>query len=416
MSKKPTTAILHYSAPPIIGGVELVIKAHTEVMVRNDYPVTVVTGRGESTGLPAEAGLEKIPPLDSQHPEIVEVTDALSAGRVPKTFDALVDKVTEALAPVLESFDNVIVHNVLTKRFNLPFTAALHRLLDQGALPHCIAWCHDFGWTSESSRAHLHPGKPWDLLRRHRPEVTYVVVSEKRQQALAELLGRPSDEIHVIYNGVNPTSLLGLSEEGTTLVKRLNLWERDLVLLMPVRVTHQKNIELALRVVAALKDRLARPFLVLTGPPDPHDAKSMDYFRSLQALRTDLGVNEEMRFVFESGPNPDEPYTIGGDVVGDLFRASDVMFMPSHVEGFGMPVLEAGLVGMPVVSTDVPAAEEIARDERILIDVDDPPEEIADRLLAWAEDSRVHPLRRRVRQRFTWDAIFHQDIEPLLTA
>jgi glycosyltransferase involved in cell wall biosynthesis len=412
--KKPSAAIVHYSAPPTVGGVEVVIKAHVEILAEMGYPVTVVAGSGESSALPAQAELEKFPLLDSQHPKIIEAVEALSEGHVPENFDALVEQLVQTLTPVLDSVDNVIVHNVFTKRFNLPLTAALHRLLDDGTIRYCIAWCHDFGWTSESSRAHLHAGMPWDLLRTYRPEITYVVVSRERQQQLAELLDRPRDEIRVIYNGVKPQNLLGLSDEGAALVERLGVWSRDLILLMPVRVTRQKNIELALRVMAALKERIARPLLVLTGPPDPHDAESMTYFHSLQSLRADLGVDDEMRFVFESGPDPDEPYTIGEDVVGDLFRVSDVMFMPSHVEGFGMPVLEAGFVGMPVVSTAVPAAQEIAEEEYIPIDVDDPPEQIAARVLSWAEESRVHQLRRRVRQRFTWSAIFEHDIEPLL--
>ncbi len=157
------------------------------------------------------------------------------------------------------------------------------------------------------------------------------------------------------------------------------------MLLMPVRVTQAKNIEYALRVVAALKARGCRPRLVLTGPPDPHDAESMAYFRSLQALRQELGVEEEMRFVFESGSDPDEPYLIDAGVVGDLFRVSDLMFMPSHREGFAMPVLEAGLVGIPVVCTEVPAAVEIGGEDVILFDLDDAPDHLAGRILAWAE-------------------------------
>ncbi|MGC9399065.1 MAG: glycosyltransferase family 4 protein [Anaerolineae bacterium] len=414
MNTKPTTAILHYSAPPVIGGVELVIKAHAEVMNAFGYPVTVVAGRGEGAALPPKVTLEKRPLLDSRHPEILEVSESLAQGEVPETFDTLAARIAEELEPLLRGFDNIIVHNVFTKRFNLPLTAALHQLLDAGTLPHCIAWCHDLGWVSESSRIYLHPGHPWDLLRTYRPELTYVVVSRERQAELAALLERPAEEIRVVYNGVKPETLLGLTEEGAALVERLALLERDLILLMPVRVTHQKNIELALRVVAALKKKLERPFLVLTGPPDPHDPQSMAYFRDLQALRARLGVEEEMRFVFESGPDPERPYTIDEEVVGDLFRVSDVMFMPSHVEGFGMPVLEAGLVGLPVVSTAVPAAEELAREERILIADDAPPQEIADAILSWAEASRGHRLRRRVRQHLTWQALFRHEIEALL--
>ena len=79
-----------------------------------------------------------------------------------------------------------------------------------------------------------------------------------------------------------------------------------------------------------------------------------------------------------------------------------------------MPVLEAGLAGLPVVCTEVPAAVEIGGTDLILFDTDDDPTHLAERILHWAEHSPVHRLRRRVRQNYTWQAIFGRDIEPLL--
>jgi len=407
-------AIVHYTAPPVVGGVEAVILAHTQVLVQAGYPVTIVAGRGEPDALPEGVDLVLVPEIDSQDTEIARMSAQLEQGQVPPGFEATSERLDETLAPILSSFDTLIVHNVFTKHFNLPLTAALDRLLDRGGFPHCIAWCHDLTWISPSSGSKVHPGHPWDLLRTRRPDVTYVVVSKRRQQELAELFNCPAEQIHVIYNGVDPQALLGLSPEGASLVERLGLLEQDLVLLMPVRVTQAKNIESALRVVAALKAHGCRPRLVLTGPPDPHDAESMAYFRSLQALRHELGVEEEMRFVFESGSDPDEPYLVDAGVVGDLFRVSDLMFMPSHREGFAMPVLEAGLAGIPAVCTEVPAAVEIGGEDVIMFDLDEAPDPLAERILAWAKGSAVHRLRRRVRQGYTWQAIFRRDIEPLL--
>jgi glycosyltransferase involved in cell wall biosynthesis len=208
--------------------------------------------------------------------------------------------------------------------------------------------------------------------------------------------------------------LLGLSEEGLVLLNRLGLLDSDLTLLMPVRITRAKNIEYALHLVAALKSRGCRPKLIVTGPPDPHNPQSMTYFRELQALRRELDVEQEMRFIFESGPDPEQPFTISAEVVGDLFYLSDVMFMPSHEEGFGMPVLEAGLVGMPVVCTHVPAAVEIGGEDVTMFDVNQEPAQLAGQLLAWAELNSAHRFRRRVRQNYTWQAIFRRELEPLL--
>jgi hypothetical protein len=43
---KPPIAILHYSAPPVVGGVEAVIAAHVKTFQEAGYPVTVIAGRG----------------------------------------------------------------------------------------------------------------------------------------------------------------------------------------------------------------------------------------------------------------------------------------------------------------------------------------------------------------------------------
>lgn len=412
--KKPTTAILHYTAPPIIGGVEVVIEAHVHAFIEAGYPVTVIAGRGEVGALSEAAEFVHIPEIDTRHPRVTEVRAALRDGRVPDDFEAFADDLVEILEPVLENFDNLIVHNVFTKDLNLPLTQALFRLLDEGVIEHCIAWSHDFSWTSPTAPQKVSEGYPWDLLRTQREDVTYVVVSEDRQQDLVGLFDCSPEEILVVYNGVDPQGLLGLTDEGYDFVKRLHILEQRLVLLMPVRVTRAKNIEYALEVVAALRAQEAQPFLVLTGPPDPHDEESMAYYESLRERRQELGIDDEMRFVFESGPNPDEPYTIGADVVGDLYRVSDVVLMPSHREGFGMPVLEAGLAGVAVASTPIPASVEIGGEDVLIFETSEPPEHVAGRILHRVRDDRIYRLRQRVRRKYTWAAIFEREIRPLL--
>ncbi len=411
---KPTTAIIHYTAPPVIGGVEAVILAHAEVFLRHRCPVTIITGRGKPEPLPAGCGLVVIPEIDSMHPEILEASASLEQGEVPATFDHLTGRLAESLKPLVEQFDNIIVHNIFTKHFNLPLTAALFELIDTGAIRHCIAWCHDFTWTSPRSGHKVHPGQPWDMLRTYREDMDYVVVSRQRQETLADLLGCPPEQIEVIYNGVDPASLLGLSKEGKELIDRLGWMESDLNILMPVRVTKEKNIEYALLVVAALKKQGCSPKLVLTGPPDPHDPASMAYLYKLQEMRRSLDIEQEMRFVFESGPDPDTPLKIPMEVVGELYRAADLMFMPSHREGFGMPVLEAGLVGLPVFSSEIPAAKEIGGSDIVMIDQTGEPGRAAAKILKWIEENPLSRFRRRTRRSYTWEAIFREKIVPLL--
>ncbi len=45
-----------------------------------------------------------------------------------------------------------------------------------------------------------------------------------------------------------------------------------------------------------------------------------------------------------------------------LYNLADLLVLPSHVEGFGMPVLEAMACGCPVMISDAPALKEVAGD------------------------------------------------------
>jgi glycosyltransferase involved in cell wall biosynthesis len=321
----------------------------------------------------------------------------------------------DALASVLQSTDFLMAHNVLTKHFNLPLTAALFRMLDAGMIRRCAAWCHDMSWTSPRSRPKMHEGYPWEFLRTRRPEISYVTVSNGRQQELADLFGCRPQEIRVIYNGVDPAELLALSEEGLALIDRLDMWNSDLNLLMPVRVTQAKNIELAIHVAAALKEKGINPNIVVTGPPDPHDPMNMEYFQSLLSLRNELGVDQQVHFVYHSGPNPVDPLIVAMPIVAELFRVSDALFMPSRREGFGMPILEAGLAGIPVFSTDhVPAANEIGGQNVIRFSAEADPDQVAGLIIESIGKSPMLQLRRRVRQGLTWRSIFNRQIIPLL--
>ena len=243
--KDKSVAILHYSAPPIIGGVEAVIKAHLREFIRAGYTCTVIAGRGSKKALPPEGKFIHVPEIDSEYPDVIKINQSLEDGGVPDEFENLESHLIDILGPILCNFDHLIIHNVFTKHFNLPLTAALHRLLDQGGIQNTIAWCHDFTWTSPSSRSKVHPGYPWDLLREKRSDCIYVTVSEERQEILAELFGCPIDDIKVIYDGVDPIETLGISAQGKRIVKNLGLMKSDINIFMPVRITQAKNIEFA---------------------------------------------------------------------------------------------------------------------------------------------------------------------------
>jgi glycosyltransferase involved in cell wall biosynthesis len=412
---KPRIAILHYTAPPIVGGVENVIAAHARLLEEAGYPITLIVGRSPIDGVFADGELVVIPELDSRHPRNLEIARELERGRVPPAFEEVQRSIETSLANTLGNSDIVIVHNAFNYHFNMPLTAALHGILGRRRVRHLVAWCHDISrYVNPASGAEQRSGFPWDLLRTFRPEVSYAAVSRRRQRTLAGILGCRPELIRLVPNGVDQNVLLGLTDFGAHLAAEFQLLDADLIMLMPVRITLAKNMEFALRVTAVLRDAGIRVKLVITGPPDPHSTEIQNHFSKLLALRRELDLGDQVVFVYEGTSRLTRPLLLGAVMVAELYRLCDLVFMPSLREGFGLPVLEGGLAGRPVFCTDVPVLEEVGEESVHLIGRNDTPGQIGARILAWMEEDRSYRFRKRVRQEYTWLAIMRRAVEPLL--
>ncbi len=128
---QPTIAILHYTAPPVVGGVEAVIEAHLRVLIDAGYPAHLISGRGDRRVLPETVHFYRIGEIDSRHPRVIAASRTLEVGEIPPDFEAATEALKMQLSPVLQNVDYLIVHNVFTKHFNLPLSTALHQLLDE---------------------------------------------------------------------------------------------------------------------------------------------------------------------------------------------------------------------------------------------------------------------------------------------
>lgn len=414
---QPRIGILHYTAPPTIGGVELVIAHHARLFQEAGDPVTIIAA-ADTDHITVEGTLINVPEVSAQHPDNVAIARALEEGTMPPAFRGVAQRIERSLEPMVSELDLVMIHNVLNFHFNLPLTAALYNLIDRAVIRHPVAWCHDISrYVNPASGAEQRGGFPWDLLRTYQPRVTYVAVSAARQRTLAQILQCDPGLIRVIPNGVDSKLLLGLSELGQELVEDWQLMEADLILLMPVRLTRAKNIEYAMRVTAALGARGCNAKLVITGPPDPHDAASGQYFDELRALRHQLDLDAGVIFAVEGDGSPSHhpaPLSLASEQVAELYRVCDVVLMPSHREGFGLPVIEAGLVGKRVYTTEIPVVQEVGQSLVQIIARGEAPDALAARISSWADGDLTQRLRRRTREAFTWSAIFQHEIEPLI--
>jgi glycosyltransferase involved in cell wall biosynthesis len=402
-------ALLHYTAPPVVGGVESVLGHHARLMALNGHQVKILAGRGSQVD--AHVEFVTLPLADSLHPEILAVKQLLDAGQVPDEFKSLVAMIRQQLETTLAGVNVLIAHNVCSLNKNLPLTTALKEYIEKPGAPRLIQWHHDLAWTTPRYRAELHEGYPWDLLCTAWKNATQVVVSSARRKELAELQHSPLDSITVIPNGVDIGKFYKLEEETMTLIARLRLFESAPILLLPVRITPRKNIELALQTLAVLRRRFPSAALVVTGPLGPHNPGNRTYFNRLQTLRQELGLVGAAHFLAELADQylPDQ-------IIADFYRVSDALLLPSQEEGFGIPVLEAGLAGLPIFCSDIPPLHDLAGEYATYFPAGAGPIDVADLIANQLSTNLSFHLRGKVRQEYTWDRIYFERLEPLLRA
>jgi glycosyltransferase involved in cell wall biosynthesis len=410
---RPRVGLLHYTCPPVIGGVETILYEHAVRLTKRGYPVTIISGRGGPLPDRKAAKLVIIPELDSRETAVSAVREALDRGQIPSEFATLRADIIQRLSTELAELDVLIVHNALTLHFNLPLTAALWALTDSSRV-RLISWVHDISWLNPIYRPWLHEGEPWDLLRRQHPRIMSIFVSAQRLTEWNQLTGAIVGPDQVIPNGIDPIALLGLGRQAAGLVDRYGLLNTDVVLLAPVRITKRKNLEWAIEAAAGVHASGRSVQLLITGPPGPHNPRSHEYVAELKRLTERLGLQHSVQFLFEEGSAEPGGYAIDAATLSDLYMLSDVVVLPSGSEGFGLPLAEAAIFRVPVVCTDLPAFREVAPDGATFVPTTEGSSGFTAAVLN-AIESPPARLRRQVMHALSWDRIITERIEPLLS-
>jgi glycosyltransferase involved in cell wall biosynthesis len=167
----------------------------------------------------------------------------------------------------------------------------------------------------------------------------------------------------------------------------LDLGERQVLLSTSGRLPH-KNVLSLLDAVALLEE--PRPVLVVTGYPTPHDS-------ALRDRAATLGIEADVRLTG----------WLDSSALEGLYATATACVVASLAEGFGHPLLEAMVRGVPVAHSGAAALAEVAGDAGLRFD----PQVTADMAAALRRVLSDEPLRARLvaagRDRaaeFTWEA------------
>ena len=203
----------------------------------------------------------------------------------------------------------------------------------------------------------------------------------------------PKRKVKVVYNGADPVRFQGLPTK-LEVRRALGIPSDEIVLTTVASLTPQKGHETLLQ---ALK-------YVVAEHPDV-----------LSVLVGDGGLREELQTLCAKLRLSDHVLFMGKrDDVPNILAASDIFVLPSLWEGLGLAVIEAWMVGLPVVVSQVDGLTEIVHEgENGFLVPPNSPKELAERLLRLVEDRQlaIHIGRRGQEialQRFTIQESTHQ--------
>ena len=215
-----------------------------------------------------------------------------------------------------------------------------------------------------------------------------VAISHAAGEDLRRDLRVPSDKLDVVPLGYGSPAAV-VPTPGAELRERLGLGPGPIVLNVGQKKPH-RNLESLIRAMVAVREAVPGAQLVLPGPPND-EAEA-----SLRALAASLGLGEAVTI---------PGFVDNADLEG-LYAEATAFVLPSLVEGFGLPVLEAMARGLPVACSRDSAPGEVAGSAGLLLDPTSE-REIAEATVRLLTDdelrARLSTAGRERAASYTWD-------------
>jgi glycosyltransferase involved in cell wall biosynthesis len=345
-------------------------------------------GRDEYVFLTERGGADWLQPLLGGHSRVAEVPAGYGRTKPRRAYDAVADRFPEAA--------------------RVASTAAAHLSRRAPALPRSNGYVERLGvdlvhfMTPQAFLTTL-PSvyQPHDLLHRHHPEdftrfqASYrdrayrtfctraaicAVMTEFGRGDLVEAFDLPAQRVAVVPWA--PVAGTGIMSRDTSRTAPLPADLPEQFVIYPAQTWPHKNHLRLIEALAMLRDRGTVIPLVCTG-------RQTEHFSLIHRRIRELRLANQVQFVGYLTPSALDAL---------LARASALVF-PSRFEGWGLPVVEAFSLGIPVACSDSSALPEVAGVAALMFDPDDTGA-IADAIARiWQDTALRDDLRRRGRSR-----------------
>lgn len=174
-----------------------------------------------------------------------------------------------------------------------------------------------------------------------------VFVSESVKKSFANYPRFYKDRSYVVLNGLKkPVPTMSKAEAR----QKFGFPQDAFIIVNVGRLAFPKNQELLIRAIAEIQND--KVMLAIAGDGERH--------KELYSLVLEKGVTNRVFFVGELLPAQ----------VPNFLASGDIAAFPSRYEAFGFALVEAMMIGLPVVVSDIEAHREVVGDTGIFLPVD----------------------------------------------
>ncbi len=402
-------ALIHFSYPPNIGGVEVFIKEQAEILSGLDYEITILTGSGKAT---PNIKLVKIPELQSIYNTNKNLyEEIMTQGTRSNGFMKLAKIIEEKITKELMSQDVIIVHNMLSLTHNIPFIYAFKNYILSHQEKKVISWIHDhkyIGFDKVRIKDFSLPPDVNSLLTEKIKNVVYVAISNSLKNLISKVTNLTSEEITVIPNGINIKKFLEIDDSIFQIFEKNNLMERFPIILSPVNIIERKNIEFSLDILFYLKKVYPNLAYIITGKVSHHN-EGKKYLKMLNEKIDDYSLKNNVIFLNEFVKR-----SLHKSEIHDFYTLCDIIFYFSKSENFGLPLLEATLTKTPIFLSNLLVFKEVGGDNFTYIDCKNAKhEEVAKNIVDFLENNKLILMNRVVKDNYNLVNIIKKQLLPL---
>jgi glycosyltransferase involved in cell wall biosynthesis len=197
---------------------------------------------------------------------------------------------------------------------------------------------------------------------------TLRVVTKGVADEIVSKLGYERNKINVLPIYINRERI----EKAQALFDLHVKYDKSFLMLMVARLAPEKNIRLALKILALVVSRFPGAGLVVVGS-GPEE-------KSLKSYAKKLGVDKCVAF---EGWQED---------LSSYYRTSNIFLQTSNFEGYGLALVEAALSGLPVMTTPVGVALEFENGKDLYICPPNNPEYWAQVVLDLIENNQKREI------------------------